>query len=1004
MVDIVTRTGKGSPLTNAEVDANFTNLKTSAEIHRGTGVTSSYVSSVAVGGTTFSQPAVTGEIHSDEGSVIVSYAGATGVTVATLTATSTYVYIDKNGALQQQSTAPTRQDWSRKMFTMRIAVDLSTNLILGFEYLNNPIGHYANSIRDLYSFLLANGVPFKQNQTVTGRAGGLGFDVGAGSLMEFGGTGDIYNANIKSFDAVANAEFFLATRTAFDAGGNTSLPKYWDNNGVLTALGSTTLVGHRLYRFSNGNFVLQYGQGNYANLTLAKAGAVLEQFVLNPQLANATFFGWWFIESTATNTGGTTLTAFSEYTIGIQGGSSGSLAGCLLKGNNLSDLLDASAARTNLGLGTAATTAATAYATAAQGALAASATQPADLATIATTGNYANLVGTVPTWNQNTTGNAATATNVAYSGLTGTVPTWNQNTTGSSGSTTGNAATATALQTARTIGGVSFNGSANINLPGVNAAGNQDTTGNAATSSSTTGNAGSATVLQTARTIGGVSFNGSANINLPGVNATGNQNTSGSSASTTGNAATATVLQTARTIGGVSFNGSANINLPGVNSAGNQSTTGNAATATTLLSYRAINGVSFNGSANITVEPYVEDAVATSVTRYLTFVDNSTAGYKRLNEDANLSYNPGTNVLTVPTVALSNGSLQLSQGDSTGLRITTAYGYINIGAQNATWTHVYSDKAFYTNQNWYVNGNVMLNAGNYTSYSPTKTGGGASGTWGINVTGNAATATLAANSTLAGGLAIGSGVNNGVNQIVRTNGSGYADFGWINTVSGAASGTPSRVYCSNTSDAYIRYHDMPTFTGYVRDAASGSWGISVTGSSASCTGNAATASNAAGSFIVPGTLTVGNSTSSDIYMVDTDNGTRRIHCNSNQIGFLTQAGGWGSYCDDAGNWTAAGNVTAYSDERLKKDWEEVKPNFVDQLANVKSGTYTRTDSDERQAGVSAQSLQELLPETVIAGGDGLLSVAYGNAAMVAVVELAKEIRMLKEEIKALKGV
>jgi hypothetical protein len=46
---------------------------------------------------------------------------------------------------------------------------------------------------------------------------------------------------------------------------------------------------------------------------------------------------------------------------------------------------------------------------------------------------------------------------------------------------TGNADTATALETARTIGGVSFDGTANINLPGVNTAGNQDTTGNAAT-------------------------------------------------------------------------------------------------------------------------------------------------------------------------------------------------------------------------------------------------------------------------------------------------------------------------------------------------------------------------------------------------------------------------------------------------------------------------------------------------------------------------------------------
>ena len=49
-------------------------------------------------------------------------------------------------------------------------------------------------------------------------------------------------------------------------------------------------------------------------------------------------------------------------------------------------------------------------------------------------------------------------------------------------SLTGNADTATKLATARNIGGVSFDGSADINLPGVNAAGNQNTSGNAATS------------------------------------------------------------------------------------------------------------------------------------------------------------------------------------------------------------------------------------------------------------------------------------------------------------------------------------------------------------------------------------------------------------------------------------------------------------------------------------------------------------------------------------------
>ena len=208
--------------------------------------------------------------------------------------------------------------------------------------------------------------------------------------------------------------------------------------------------------------------------------------------------------------------------------------------------------------------------------------------------------------------------------------------------TTGNAATATALETARTIHGVSFDGSGNIDLTEVI----QDTVGamfgsNTETDIAVTyqdgdgtidlvvsdisGNSATATALETARTIGGVSFNGTANINLPGVNTSGNQDTSG-------NSATATALETARTIHGVSFDGSANIDLSEVvqDTVGamfssntetgitvtyqdadgtidlvvgtlNQDTTGNAATATALETARTINGTSFDGSANITV-------------------------------------------------------------------------------------------------------------------------------------------------------------------------------------------------------------------------------------------------------------------------------------------------------------------------------------------------------------------------------------------------------------------
>lgn len=134
-----------------------------------------------------------------------------------------------------------------------------------------------------------------------------------------------------------------------------------------------------------------------------------------------------------------------------------------------------------------------------------------------------------------------------------------------------NAASASKLFEGRNIGGVFFDGTQDIDLPGVNTRGNQDTTGNASTATY----AGQIA----ARKIGGVTFNAKTDIDLPGVNKPGNQDTSG-------NAATASKLFTARKIGGVVFDGTQNIDLPGVNTTGNQSTTGNARSATALQTSR----------------------------------------------------------------------------------------------------------------------------------------------------------------------------------------------------------------------------------------------------------------------------------------------------------------------------------------------------------------------------------------------------------------------------------
>jgi hypothetical protein len=105
-----------------------------------------------------------------------------------------------------------------------------------------------------------------------------------------------------------------------------------------------------------------------------------------------------------------------------------------------------------------------------------------------------------------------------------------------------------------------------------------------------------------------------------------------------------------------------------------------------------------------------------------------------------------------------------------------------------------------------------------------------------------------------------------------------------------------------------------------------------------------------------------------------------------------------------GNFTAAGTVAANSDERLKTDWANLPADFLERLAGVKSGTYTRLDTGARQAGSSAQDWQKLLPEVVTIGDDeqATLSLGYGNAALVAAVELAKVVVELKAELQSIK--
>mgnify|MGYP001623589096 FL=1 len=346
---------------------------------------------------------------------------------------------------------------------------------------------------------------------------------------------------------------------------------------------------------------------------------------------------------------------------------------------------------------------------------------------------------------------------------------------GLAGDLTGNATTATKLQTARRIGGVAFDGTADIALPGVNAAGNQNTTGNAAT----------ATKLKTAVTIGGVSFDGSASISLPGVNAAGNQSTSG-------NAGSATKLQTARTIGGVSFDGTANIDLPGVNKAGTQSTSGNAATATKLQTARKINGVAFDGTKDIS---FTISAIASRgrVTALANAVQGSSTGvqmYEAYNNGYPTAYG---NVMHLKGASASGeGEILIGWSGTSGAH-APAYLRSRRDAADANWSQwaqIYTSKDSIPGVNTTGNQNTTGNAASATRLQTARTIGGVSfnGTANINLpgvnttgnqdtTGNAATATKLKTARTIGGVSFDGSANinlPGVNTAGNQNTSGNA--------------------------------------------------------------------------------------------------------------------------------------------------------------------------------------------------------------------------------------
>ena len=99
-----------------------------------------------------------------------------------------------------------------------------------------------------------------------------------------------------------------------------------------------------------------------------------------------------------------------------------------------------------------------------------------------------------------------------------------------------------------------------------------------------------------------------------------------------------------------------------------------------------------------------------------------------------------------------------------------------------------------------------------------------------------------------------------------------------------------------------------------------------------------------------------------------------------------------------GSFVSNGEVTAYSDRRLKTNIEKIE-NALEKVNQINGYTFTMLGTGKRQAGVIAQELEKVLPEVVVQNKNGYLTVMYGHIVAL-LIEATKE---LDKEVKELKG-
>jgi hypothetical protein len=336
-------------------------------------------------------------------------------------------------------------------------------------------------------------------------------------------------------------------------------------------------------------------------------------------------------------------------------------------------------------------------------------------------------------------------------------------------------------------------------------------------------------------------------------------------------------------------------------------------TGTRYLSYDASN-YSFIGAtgANLYINGYVVLNAANYNSYSPTLTGTGASGSWGINITGNANnitqYTINQNLGTASTPTF--GGLTLT-GDLTVYRSgANTTGVLYLGNSGARYLYYDGTQYVMPGAQLVVNGSTVLNAGNYNSYAPTLTGTGASGTWGINVTGNAGTVT--------------NGVynNSGTYGINITGNAGTATTATTATNAVNLGGVASSSYITNASTGKTLY---TLYADFIYDANDTGYYVDINSTSRM-------------NVITPNRiLPIVNNwwTSNDgvnrLYFANADTTYLSGYNNANwYIRIGDQVNASRSIFVGAGDFYTTGNITAYwSDRRLKKnihkisDWREI---------------------------------------------------------------------------------